>query len=72
MLTLSTVSCIVPVKIHEEGRHDEEEEVGHGVDELSNVGRESIVFLTPVNGAGSSVEVAPHSTDMFTWFTELK
>ena len=57
--------------MHEEGRHDEEEEVGHGVDELSNVGRESIVLLAPVNGAGSSVKVAPHSKVMFTWFTEL-
>ena len=70
MLTLSTVSCIVPVKIHEEGRHDEEEEVGHGVDELSNVGRESVVLLAPVNWAGPSVEVTPHSKFMLTWFTE--
>ena len=54
------------MKIHEEGRHDEEEKVRHGVDELSNVGREGVVLLTPVNGAGPWVEVAPHARSMIT------
>ena len=57
---------IIPVKIHEEGRHDEEEKVGHGVDELSNVGREGVVLLTPVDGAGPWVEVAPHYRSIIT------
>ena len=54
------------MKIHEEGRHDEEEKVGHGVDELSNIGREGVVLLAPVNGAGPWVEVVPHTRSIIT------
>ena len=43
----------------EEGGHDEEEDVGDSVDELSNVGREGIVLLTPVHRTGPPVSVAP-------------
>ena len=59
------MSCIVPVKMHEEGRHDEEENVGDSVDELSNVGGEGVVLLTPVDRAGPPVKVAPHLEDVF-------
>ena len=54
------MSSIVPMKMHEEGRHDEEENVGDSVDELCNVGGEGVVLLTPVNRAGPPVKVAPH------------
>ena len=58
------MSCIVPVKMHEEGRHDEEENVGDSVDELSNVGGEGVVLLAPVDRAGPPVKVAPHLEDV--------
>ena len=47
------------VKIHEEGREDEEENVGECVDKLCNVRRDGVVFLTPVYGRGTTLGVLP-------------
>ena len=41
---------IVPVEMHQEGRHDEEEKIRHRVDELSDVGGERVILLAPVDG----------------------
>ena len=59
------MSGIVLVKMHEERRHDEEENVGDGVDKLCNVWREGVVLLAPVNGTGPPVKVAPHVDCVF-------
>ena len=67
ILTFSTVLGIVSVKMNEEGRHYEEEDVGHGVDELSNVGGEGVVVLTPVNRTGPPANVTPHPKAMLTY-----
>ena len=67
VLTFSTVPGIVSVKMNEEGRHYKEEDVGHGVDELSNVGGEGVVVLAPVDGTGPSGNVTPHPKAMLTY-----
>ena len=60
MDTITTVPGVLPVKEHEEGRHDEEEDVGDGVDELRDVGGEGVVLLAPVDGARPTLQVPPH------------
>ena len=47
------------MEVYEEGREDEEEYVGEGVDKLCNVGGEGIVLLTPVHRTRASVSVLP-------------
>ena len=47
------------VKVYEEGREDEEENVGECVDKLCNVRREGVVLLTPVYGRGTRQCVGP-------------
>ena len=47
------------VKMYEEGREDEEENIGEGVDKLCNVGREGVVVFTPVNRTGATHGVLP-------------
>ena len=59
--TVTTVSGVVLVKHHQEGRHHEEEYVGDCVDELRDVGGEGVVLLTPVNGTGAPLQVTPHA-----------
>ena len=59
-LTIAAVPRVVPVQHHEEGRHDQEEDVGGRVDELGDVGGEGVVILTPVDGAGAALQVSPH------------
>ena len=59
-LTIAAVSCVVLVEDHEEGRHDQEENVGGGVDELGDVGGEGVVVLTPVDGTRAALQVLPH------------
>ena len=57
---------IVLVEMHQEGRHDEEEKIRHSVDELSDVGGESVILLAPVNWTGPSVKVAQHCKGLIT------
>jgi len=45
------------VQVHEERRHDEEERVGHRVEELGDYGGEGVVLLTPVHGRAAAVEM---------------
>ena len=59
-LTIAAVPRVVPVQDHEEGRHDQEEDVGGRVDELGDVGGEGVVILTPVDGTGAALQVSPH------------
>ena len=61
MDTITTVPGVLPVEEHEEGRHDEEEDVGDGVDELRDVGGEGVVLLTPVNGTRAPLQMTPHA-----------
>ena len=58
--TSTAMPGIIPMKVDQKRWHEQEEEIRHGVDEFCNMGRESVVFLTPVNGAWSSVKVTPH------------
>ena len=51
---------VVLVQDHEEGRHDEEQDVGGGVDELGDVRGEGVVVLTPVNGTRAPLQMPPH------------
>ena len=51
---------VVLVQDHEEGRHDQEEDVGGRVDELGDVGGEGVVVLTPVDGTRAPLQVSPH------------
>lgn len=49
------------MEVHEEGRHDEEEGVGHRVEELRDKGRELVVVLAPVHrGAAPAQMLAQH------------
>ena len=57
---LPTVGDITSVEVHQQGGHQDEEDVGDSVDELCNVWREDVVFLTPVNGAGARGKVGRH------------
>ena len=57
---LPTVCNITSVEVHQQGGHQDEEDVGDSVDELCNVWREDVVFLTPVNGAGARGKVGRH------------
>ena len=59
--TIATVPGVVLVQEHQEGRHHEEEDIGDGVDELRNVGREGVVLLAPVDRTGASLQVFPHT-----------
>ena len=52
---MSLVLGIVGVEIDEEGREDEEEDVGEGVDKFSNIRGHYIILFTPVNRRGSFV-----------------
>ena len=45
------------MQVHEEGRHDEEQRVGDGVEEFGDDGRERVVLLAPVHGRGAPVQV---------------
>ena len=47
------------MEVHEEGREDEEEDVGECVDKLCNVGGEGVVLLAPVHRARPTVCVLP-------------
>ena len=59
-LTIAAVPGVVPVQDHEEGRHDQEQDVGGGVDELGNVRGEGVVVLAPVDGTRAPLQVSPH------------
>ena len=61
MDTITTVPGVLPVEEHQEGRHDEEEDVGDGVDELRDVRGEGVVVLTPVYRTGAPLQMAPHT-----------
>ena len=69
MDTITTVPGVLLVEEHEEGRHDEEEDIRDGVDELRDVGGEGVVLLTPVYGAGASLQMTPHADS--TVFSQL-
>ena len=58
--TIATVPGVLLVEEHQEGRHDEEQHVGDGVDKLGDVGREGVIVLTPVYRAGAPLQMAPH------------
>ena len=58
---IATVPGVLLVQDHQEGRHDEEEHIGDGVDELCDVGREGVVVLTPVYRTGAPLQMAPHT-----------
>ena len=58
-ITFPTYLSIRLMEVHEEGREDEEENVGECVDKLCNVGREGVVLLTPVYGRGTRQCVGP-------------
>ena len=60
MDTSTTVTGVVSVEQHQKGWHNEEQDVGCGVDELCYVGREAVVLLAPVNGAGAPLKMFPH------------
>ena len=47
------------MELNEEGREDEEEDVGEGVDKLSNIRRDCVVIFTPVNGRGATLNQLP-------------
>ena len=47
------------MELNEEGREDEEEDVGEGVDKLSNIRRDCVVLFTPVNGRGATLNMLP-------------
>ena len=47
------------VEMNEEGRDDDEEDVGEGVDKLCNIRREGVVVLTPVHRAGAPGSMRP-------------
>ena len=51
---------VVLVQDHEEGRHDEEQDVGGGVDELGDVRGEGVVVLAPVDGTRAPLQMPPH------------
>ena len=53
------MSSIWLVEVDEEGRDDDEEDVGEGVDKLCNVGGEGVVVLAPVHGAGAPGGMLP-------------
>ena len=57
---LPTVYNITSVEVHQQGGHQDEEDVGDSVDELCNVWRECVVFLTPVYRAGARGKVERH------------
>ena len=38
------------MEVNEEGREDDEEDVGEGVDKLRNIRRDCVVIFTPING----------------------
>ena len=59
-LTVSAVPGVVLVQDHEEGRHDEEQDVGGGVDELGDVRGEGVVVLAPVDGTRAPLQMPPH------------
>ena len=61
---------VVPVQDHEEGRHDQEEDVGGGVDELGDVGGEGVVVLAPVDGTRAPLQVSPHLGSHSAEFTD--
>ena len=44
---------------NEERREDDEEDVGEGVNKLSNIRRDCIVLFTPVNGRGATLDMLP-------------
>ena len=46
---MSAMLSIGFMELNEEGREDEEEDVGEGVDKLSNIRRDCVVIFTPVN-----------------------
>jgi len=43
----------------EKGRNYDEEDVGEGVDKLSDVRRDCVVIFAPVNGRGATLDVVP-------------
>lgn len=45
------------MQVHEERGHDEEEGVGHGVEELGDQRRELVVVLAPVHGGAPPAQV---------------
>ena len=47
------------MELNEEGMEDEEEDVGEGVDKLSNIRRDCVVIFTPVNGRGATLNMLP-------------
>ena len=47
------------MELNKEGREDEEEDVGEGVDKLSNIRRDCVVIFTPVNGRGTTLNMLP-------------
>ena len=50
MPTLSTSFSIGSVEMDEKGRNYDEEDVGEGVDKLSDVRRDCVVIFAPVDG----------------------
>ena len=74
--TIATVPGVIPVEDHQEGRHDEEQHVRDGVDELGDVRGEGVVVLTPVYGTGAPLQMAPHgsqySSRSHIWSAKLK
>ena len=50
-----------PVSDQAADGQSEEEDIGDGVDELRNVGREGVVLLAPVDRTGASLQVFPHT-----------
>ena len=58
---IATVTRVLPVQDHQERRHNEEEDIGDGVDELRDVRGEGVVVLTPVYRAGAPLQMAPHA-----------
>ena len=48
---------------HEEGRHDQEDEVGHGVEELGDERGEGVVLLAPVHGRAPPAHRQRHPHD---------
>ena len=54
-----------PVQEHEEGRHDQEDEVGDSVEELGDERREGVVLLAPVHGGAAPVQMAEHGETFY-------
>ena len=68
---IATVPGVLLVEDHQEGRHNEEQHVGDGVDELCDVGREGVVVLTPVYRARAPLQMAPHTRSHSDSFTSV-